>query len=263
MISRFEKIYSELEKIVELLELLPTHPEKAILVKALHCLTKFNQITVMLQRDGITFVEVRRIMDAVLADYPEFAHHLSETASIVENPVFEKAVMRIASSLPLTEEQRCAATCLLLEKNNHGGAEIAAYNAGASSSDDDDEATNNALKVQRRLKRQKRVSNTAGDNYINLDLLPGTSVNCERLFSLAKHILSDTRKKTSPRLFEALLFLKVNREMWDVYDVGVAMGRSASGLVVAAELLEAGEDDEVLVDLEYDIDGRLDQLDNC
>ena len=54
-------------------------------------------------------------------------------------------------------------------------------------------------------------------------------MNCERIFSLAKHILSDTRKKTSPRLFEALLFLKVNRSLWDVYDVGVAMGRSVAG----------------------------------
>jgi hypothetical protein len=60
--------------------------------------------------------------------------------------------------------------------------------------------------VEQRLKRKKMDSNTGG-KYINLDILQGTSVNRERLFSIAKHILSDTRKKTSPRLFEALLFL--------------------------------------------------------
>jgi hypothetical protein len=64
------------------------------------------------------------------------------------------------------------------------------------------------------------------DVYCNLDMLPGTSVNCERLFSLAKHILTDTRKRTSPALFEALLLLKVNKRFWNEYSVGQAMGRS-------------------------------------
>lgn len=64
------------------------------------------------------------------------------------------------------------------------------------------------------------------DAYMNLDILPGTSVTCERLFSLAKHVLTDTRKRTSPALFEALMLLKVNRDLWDVFLVGKAMGRT-------------------------------------
>ncbi len=59
-------------------------------------------------------------------------------------------------------------------------------------------------------------------------MLPGTSVNCERLFSAAKFILSDTRKRTTPNLFEALLLLKVIRGFWNVYSVGQAMGRTTS-----------------------------------
>ena len=52
-------------------------------------------------------------------------------------------------------------------------------------------------------------------------------MNCERLFSLAKNILTDTRKCTAPVLFEALLFLKVNQNLWDEYSVGTtAMGRT-------------------------------------
>jgi hypothetical protein len=58
MLSRFFKIQQQLGVIVELLELLPTHVEIDILSKALRSLSKFNQITVMLQRDGISFVEV-------------------------------------------------------------------------------------------------------------------------------------------------------------------------------------------------------------
>ncbi len=58
MLSRFFKIQHQLGVIVELLELLPTHVKIDILSKPLRSLSKFNQITVMLQRDGISFVEV-------------------------------------------------------------------------------------------------------------------------------------------------------------------------------------------------------------
>ena len=81
--------------------------------------------------------------------------------------------------------------------------------------------------LERRLKRQKTLEIETSDIYCNLDMLPGTSVNCERMFSLAKHILTDTRKRTSAPLFEALLLLKVNRQMWNEHSVGRAMGRSA------------------------------------
>ena len=84
----------------------------------------------------------------------------------------------------------------------------------------------------RKLKRQKRGTDAERqDVYIDLEMLPGTSVNCERLFSAAKFILSDTRKRTSPTLFEALLLLKVNSSYWNVYSVGQAIGRSKKGLV--------------------------------
>jgi hypothetical protein len=63
--------------------------------------------------------------------------------------------------------------------------------------------------------------------HINLDALPGTSVNCERLFSAAKSVLSDTRKRTSPKLFEVLLLLKVNQNVWNIYSVGKQWERQA------------------------------------
>jgi hypothetical protein len=59
-------------------------------------------------------------------------------------------------------------------------------------------------------------------------MLPGTSVICEQQFSLAKHMLTDTRKRTVVGLFEALLLLKVNRRFWNEYSVGQAMGRSST-----------------------------------
>ncbi len=77
----------------------------------------------------------------------------------------------------------------------------------------------------------------------NLNALPGTSVNCECLFSAAKFRLSDTRKRTSPKLFEARLPLKVNRNYWNVYSVGKAMGKTGKSYEV---------DDEDTLDMQND-----------
>ncbi len=105
MLSRFfNKIQQQLGVMVELLELLPTHVDVDILSKALRSLSKFNQITGMLQRDGISLVEVRQIFDAVLVDYPYLDHHLGDKASIVEGPAFKNAVMRIGGAKAQKEE---------------------------------------------------------------------------------------------------------------------------------------------------------------
>ena len=94
MISRFFKIQAHLNVLVELLEFLPTHLEIGILFNAHLSLTKIDRITVLLQRDGITFVEVRDNFKIVLKDYPGFAHHLGHSASIVENPDFGKLLSK-------------------------------------------------------------------------------------------------------------------------------------------------------------------------
>ena len=86
-----------------------------------------------------------------------------------------------------------------------------------------------AQQLELRMKRRKTSNDDIARSYMNLDVLAGTSVSCERLFSAAKFILTDLRKATSPSLFEAILLLKVNRSEWDVYSVGRALGRTTGG----------------------------------
>jgi hypothetical protein len=71
--------------------------------------------------------------------------------------------------------------------------------------------------------------------YIDLKVLPGTSVNCKQLFNAAKFMLINTRNRTSPKLFEALLLLKVDRNKWNSVAVGKAMGRTVNSNVVSEE----------------------------
>jgi hypothetical protein len=82
-----------------------------------------------------------------------------------------------------------------------------------------------AQKVDARIKRRKTNNDAIATKYIDLSILCGTSAACERLFSVAKNILTDTRKKTSPPVFEAIILLKMNRSEWDDYMIGKAMGQ--------------------------------------
>jgi hypothetical protein len=107
-------------------------------------------------------------------------------------------------------------------------------------------------KLELRIKRRKKSNDNIALSYMNLDVLAGTSVLCERLFSAAKFILTDLRKSTSPSVFEAILLLKVNRSEWDVHTVGKALGRTsgAPGFGVgpssstAGGVCEDGNDDQ-------------------
>ena len=226
MIDRYLRIQNELSSVVDLLSLLPNHLEVDFLTRA-HTSMKqfFDSVTLMLQRDGMTFVESRQIFDLFLKDFPDFDHYIGNTAAIIEDQVFEKAVMQIARALPLSEELQNAAQVLIRPEDPVDKNAIP-----VGDNDDEVVATESySQELQRKLKRQKReTSNEKANMYMNLDMLPGTSVNCERLFSAAKFILSDTRKRTTPNLFEALLLLKVIRGFWNVYSVGQAMGRTTS-----------------------------------
>jgi hypothetical protein len=45
----------------------------------------------------------------------------------------------------------------------------------------------------------------------------------EQLFSASKHILTDQRKSMSPTLLEAILYLKMNRHLWNAETVVKAL----------------------------------------
>lgn len=229
MIQRFFLIQRELNALVEVLTLLPTPVEVDILSRGFKCLEKFNAITIMLQAADLTFVDARRVFDILISDFPQMEHHLGSEGRLVTDKNFEMGVMRLSNGVPLTNDQLNAVANLLKVDRSRDTASLQSFHHGQSDAGDtgssDDEEVSYAVRVAKRLKVGMHDERQR-DKYMNLDVIPGTSVNCERLFSLAKYILTDTRKSTQPIVFEALLFLKVNRHIWDAHSVGKAMGRS-------------------------------------
>ena len=71
--------------------------------------------------------------------------------------------------------------------------------------------------------QKKRRSES--QEYIDIGIVQSTSCSIERLFSDSKHILTDQRKNMSPVLFEAILYLKRNRSLWNAETVAKALKR--------------------------------------
>jgi hypothetical protein len=73
-----------------------------------------------------------------------------------------------------------------------------------------------------RLRKKRR---SEPQEYIDIGIVQSTSCSIERLFSDSKHILTDQRKNMSPVLFEAILYLKRNRSLWNAETVAKALKR--------------------------------------
>lgn len=246
MCARFFRIQSELSAVDDLIPLIPSLYEVDTLCKGFKHLSIFNDLTIMLQKEGITFLRVREIFDTILEDYPELSGHLGPASSIIVDVAFEMAVTKIAKGQVLSEEERECVKRLLRQEDE--------FEAGNSFNDEADEGGHELSYLQKfeaRIKKRKLNDDDIASQYINLGVLAGTSVSCERLFSAAKHILTDTRKCTSPAVFEAILLLKVNRSEWDVHSMGRAMGQTIG------TRLTVNADADIIIDSDTDEDPDL------
>ena len=81
------------------------------------------------------------------------------------------------------------------------------------------------------------------------DHVIGSAAEVERLWSIARYILTTTRSRMTPMMFEALLFLRANRELWDETTVQKAM--NAVRREQKDERLQKKMDDAAVQEQEY------------
>ena len=173
MIDRYFKIQMQLSTLLELLTLLRTPIEVGTLSRGFKCHQKFQEIMIMLQRDGIPFSELRGVFNLLIIDFPEMEHHHGRTSSMVIKTNFEEGIMWIAKGTTLTAAQLVAVPSLV----------IMDMPVSSMESESDDKDVSYAVRGAKRL-RQKEMETIKRDQCVNLDVIPGMSVNCERLLSL-------------------------------------------------------------------------------
>ena len=69
-----------------------------------------------------------------------------------------------------------------------------------------------------RIKKQKAgvIEVDLTSPYKNVDFICGSAAEVERLWSIAKYILTDTRSRLTSAMFKTILFLKTNEDYWDM-----------------------------------------------
>lgn len=92
------------------------------------------------------------------------------------------------------------------------------------------------------MKRKRSENKTS---YKSCDFLWGSTAEIERFCDTAGNMLSANWKRMSPLLFEALLFLKVNRQYWDLYGVFSSMNK-AQNANVKKKIESEDEQDKLL-----------------
>lgn len=74
-----------------------------------------------------------------------------------------------------------------------------------------------------RIASHNRKREERNDAYLNCNFELGSLAEVERLWSIAKHVLTDSRKGITPLAFEEILFLRMNNTYWNEYTVKETM----------------------------------------
>lgn len=67
--------------------------------------------------------------------------------------------------------------------------------------------------MAQRLAKRRKISTK--NEYMNLNFILGSCAKVERFFSAVKYFSTDIRSRMMPHLFEAICFLKANKDLWD------------------------------------------------
>ncbi|KAH9101483.1 hypothetical protein LEN26_015677 [Aphanomyces euteiches] len=192
---------------VSIHHLLPTYKENCVLREIFPSLKRFNSVNLSLQSNSITLADARMLLNKLSLVHPDLTH-LHPQGDIVRNPTFELAVVKVQDHQEafLTNSEKVAIEKFLIDVCR----------------DDDEEEVKDeegffAQEALREKKEQR--SEFISSRYTKLDFAFPTSNIAERLFSSAKHVLTDYRKHMHTHNFEMVIFLKSNRELWGIEDL--------------------------------------------
>jgi len=136
-------------------------------------------------------------------------HHLRRDANIVNNKHFENAICKIQghAEADLTNLEKAAVQMFKLPIAPGAVAGGAAINP-------EPEGTLSFFEKSQKESQSMKRSRVEKSKYRSTEHVSSTSNVCERLFSVAKLVMSDLRKHMEPDTLNMILFLKANKQLW-------------------------------------------------
>jgi hypothetical protein len=193
-----------------IIALLPTPVEERQLRKCLTDLKHFQSVSLLLQTKGTPLSDAQNMFTWLATKFPDTACKLlPEFTTKRLNRNFESAIVKIQNNTEhlLTVEESEAMAPFLIALDGNDEVDVAL----------DDEAEDDHDDVHSMLKRaRKDIPAAVGSTkYINLSFIQPTSNCVERLFSRTRKVWREDRKKMTPSHMEMLMFLTINRDLWD------------------------------------------------
>ena len=153
--------------------------------------------------------------DKLLNKYPMLVRHLDDTGAIVANAEFEKLHMGQEPSLTRCEKHQ-----------------IRQFLKPIEGDDEVNERDGNELLDALQDHRDRKKARVAPPSvYRNVKHVFSATNIVERLFSRSKIVLSDLRNRMLPRHLEDVLYMRVNRHLWNEVTIQIIMDRPACGTV--------------------------------
>jgi hypothetical protein len=241
--------------------LIPTHAENATLAVLLDVLRDFESVSQVLQRAGdetLTLYQSRLLFDKLLDKYST-RYELSQlkaNSELVTHPDFEKGIIKIQKGLDERNK--------LTSREKNAVSRYLKIIAGASNNslEVEDEIVENlgfadACIADAEREQKRRRIDTVADAYLPTAHVLSQSNLCERLFSLAKLIMTDRRQSMHPSTLNDLLLLKLNHKLWAVSDIHYMLQTIGDG-EPAAEFSD--DEDDVAEELDADDGDDVDEV---
>ena len=139
-----------------------------------------------------------------------------EANGLATNVHFITGVMKIQSGIEyekkMTAREKQACRCLLRDGIVDDSDE--------SEQDNDGDSGMNFVHAFKKDNKRKRDESEAVSKYIDCRFILGSAAIVESLWSEQDNLLANKRRKgMTPRMVEAILFLKKNTDLWDIKDV--------------------------------------------
>ncbi|RKP18223.1 hypothetical protein ROZALSC1DRAFT_30060, partial [Rozella allomycis CSF55] len=184
----------------DLVDYLPSTQEQIVIQEMNEVMSKLESVTDALQ-GKVTMEEVRILFDSVIEEFPSTGGYLAAGAEIVPNVAFENALVKVTGK---KEEMLTMEEKEILKPFKRASIQL--------TSEEEKELGFAAAILQQAKKRKLGES-----EYEDLTFIPPTCNQCERLFSQCYEI--------TPRNLKMVMFLKLNRSMWNLEEVSQIVRR--------------------------------------
>ncbi len=173
-----------------------------------------NLYTKALQEDKLSLLEAHMHLENVMENFPTMGHYVKSDATIFHSPIFESAVCKIQegiSSAMTSSEKNAAKKLRVSSITTSTNTKNIWSNKGKAN-----------LATEQMLARNKRIISHKVC-YIDENFVFSNSNVVERVFSVVKCFAEYHHHSLSPLMLKALLFLKFNKDKWDITHLSKVM----------------------------------------